>query len=169
MDIAGESDMFLQQVQSNNPDQRVFALHEFLRLGHSQSKFAIEILRILTEDRRIYHAERINELRQPRVFQVGDVVTVRVQMHSNASEDKVAKISYRRRGPYEIVRADGNGAYIMKKLGATDDSTKRTKEERANRELHKIMTIYRNNLGQRMSDGIRCDPLQRGPIGSGVF
>jgi hypothetical protein len=121
-DIAGESDMFLQQVQSNNPDQRVFALHEFLRLGHSQSKFAIEILRILTEDRRIYHAERINELRQPRVFQVGDVVTVRVQMHSNASEDKVAKISYRRRGPYEIVRADGNGAYIMKKLGATDDS-----------------------------------------------
>jgi hypothetical protein len=56
------------------------------------------------------------------VFEVDDVVMVRVQMNSEASADKVAKISYRRRGPYVVVSAEGNGAYLLRKFGSNEDS-----------------------------------------------
>jgi hypothetical protein len=74
----------LQQVESNNPVQAK-RLHEYLRLGQSQGKFATEILRILTEERRTSQSEHVNALRAPGVFKVGDLVKVRVQVHSNAA------------------------------------------------------------------------------------
>jgi len=92
------------------------SLHEYLRLGQSQSQFAVQILQLLTEERRITQSERVNEQRHPQPFQVGDTVTVRVQVHSNASTDTVAKLSYRRRGPYVVRTVLGNGSYELHRL-----------------------------------------------------
>jgi hypothetical protein len=91
-------------------------LHEYLRLGQSQSQFAVRILQLLTEERRTSHAERRNLTRSPHAFQVGDIVTVLVQVNSNAATDTVAKLSYRRRGPYLVVVSHGNGSYDLCKL-----------------------------------------------------
>ena len=95
---------------------RESVLHEYLRLGQSQSQFAVRILQLLTEERRTSHAERRNLTRSPHAFQVGDIVTVLVQVNSNAATDTVAKLSYRRRGPYLVVVSHGNGSYDLRKL-----------------------------------------------------
>jgi hypothetical protein len=121
-ELMGESDKFLQQVESNNPRQ-ISRLHEYLRLGQAQGRFAVEILRLLTEERRMSQSERVNALREPGAFKEGDIVTVRVQMNSKAETDTVAKISFRRRGPYKVVKADGNGAYFLRKLGGPASET----------------------------------------------
>ena len=95
---------------------RESVLHEYLRLGQSQSQFAVRILQLLTEERRTSHAERSNSTRSPHAFQAGDIVTVLVQVNSNAATDTVAKLSYRRRGPYLVLASHGNGSYDLRKL-----------------------------------------------------
>jgi hypothetical protein len=42
----------------------------------------------------------------------------RVQVNSNASTGTVAKLSYRKRGPYEIVEATGFGTYFVRRHGS---------------------------------------------------
>ena len=64
-------------------------------LAQRNSLFAADILRILTEERRTYHRECINESRSQQLFEVGDSVMVRVAVQSIASKNKVAKLEYR--------------------------------------------------------------------------
>jgi hypothetical protein len=97
-------------------DSDVFAVHSFLRLAQTSSQFAIETLRILTEERRAYHRERINETRSQQLFATDDIVMVRVQVQSKIEADRVAKLSYRLRGPYSIISNLGNGAYTLQKV-----------------------------------------------------
>ena len=101
-------------------DADVSAVHNYLRLAQNQSKFSTEILKILIEDRRSYHRERMNQSRNQKLFQLGDIVMVRVSVQSKAAEDRVAKLSYRLRGPYEITSVSGHGAYNVRKLGMPD-------------------------------------------------
>jgi hypothetical protein len=96
-------------------DGSVSAVHEFLRLAQSHSRFSAEILAILTEERRTYHRERANESRDQSLFSEGDLVMVRVQVQSKASINRVAKLSYRLRGPYVVTQAVGHGAYLLRK------------------------------------------------------
>ena len=97
-------------------DSDVFAVHSFLRLAQTSSQFAIETLRLLTEERRTYHRERVNETRSQQLFAKDDIVMVRVQVQSNIEADRVAKLSYRLRGPYSIISTLGNGAYLLQKV-----------------------------------------------------
>ena len=94
----------------------VSAVHSFLRLAQSNSTFATSILRIITEDRRTYHRERVNDSRSQKLFAVDDIVMVRVQVQSKASTEKVAKLVYRLRGPYRISTVLGHGAYSVQKF-----------------------------------------------------
>jgi hypothetical protein len=96
-------------------DGSVSAVHDFLRLAQSHSRFSTEILAILTEERRTYHRERANESRDQSLFSVDDLVMVRVQVQSKASINRVAKLSYRLRGPYVVTQAIGHGAYLLRK------------------------------------------------------
>jgi hypothetical protein len=52
----------------------------------------------------------------------GDVVTVAVQVQSSSSSNSVAKISYKRRGPFIVVKALRNGSYVLRKLSCDADS-----------------------------------------------
>ena len=100
-------------------DSDVFAVHSFLRLAQTDSQFAMETLRLLTEERRTYHRERINGLRSQQLFELNDVVMVSVQVQSNIDTDRVAKLSYRLRGPYSIIAILGHGAYTVQKSQPT--------------------------------------------------
>jgi hypothetical protein len=98
----------------------VFSVHSFLRLAQRNSNFAVDILQLLTDERRTYHRERINESRSQQLFDVGDSVLVRVAVQSNAQTNKVAKLEYRLRGPYTVIEVLGHGAYQLRKLNAPD-------------------------------------------------
>jgi hypothetical protein len=101
-------------------DSNVFAVHSFLRLAQANSQFATETLRILTEERRTYHRERANKSRTQQLFELHDIVMVRVQVQSNMETNRVAKLSYRLRGPYSIIEVLGNGAYLVQKVNKPD-------------------------------------------------
>ena len=92
-------------------------VHAFLRLSSPTTQFAERVLRLLTEERRAIHRERANESRSVVNFRVGDLVTARVQVTSNAKLGTVAKLAYRRRGPYEIVEVTGYGSYFVRPYG----------------------------------------------------
>ena len=62
-------------------DGNVSAVHSFLWLAQENSHFATNILRLLTEERRLYHRKRANESRSQRLFALGDLVMVRVAVH----------------------------------------------------------------------------------------
>ena len=100
------------------------AVHSFLRLAQDQSVFSRRILEILTADRRAYHQERVNAHRNQQLFQVGDHVTARVTVQSNAANSRVAKLSYRARGPFEVVAVSGHGAYTVRPAGKPDAATR---------------------------------------------
>ena len=97
--------------QTLTDDTRVTNLAEFLRLGHTQSVFATEILRHLTEDRRLIASHRANSTRNLVLYKPGDLVFASVEVHSSSSYNRVAKASVRKRGPFEILRANSHGEY----------------------------------------------------------
>ena len=103
-------------------DGSVRAVHSFLRLAQENSKFAQNVLQLLTEERRCYHRERANESRNQRLFELGDLVMVRVAVQSQLAKDRVAKLTYRLRGPYEIVDVLEHGAYNVRKFGKPDSA-----------------------------------------------
>ena len=92
------------------------AVAQYLTFISEHASFSQTILRFLVEDRRLAHAERANESRNPFVYDVGDRVMATVQVQSEASRGKVAKLSYQRRGPFEIISRLGHGAYELRSL-----------------------------------------------------
>jgi hypothetical protein len=101
-------------------DGDVGMLHGFLRVHQDHARLANEFLKVITEDRRCYHRERMNQNRVQVLYKVGDVVLVRVQVQSNAQLDRVAKLSYRLRGPMIVKEVLGNGAYSVTRLDNPD-------------------------------------------------
>ena len=97
-------------------DTRVRNLHEFLRLGQTQSAFATEILALLTEERRFAAAAHTNARRNPNFFKEGDIVVSTVQVQSNAANNTVAKLSYSQRGPQVITKVLGHGGCEVRGL-----------------------------------------------------
>ena len=70
----------------------------------------------MTEERRTYHREQANESRTQQLFEFNDIVMVRVQVQSNIEINRVAKLSYRLRGPYTVIEVLGNGGYMLQKV-----------------------------------------------------
>ena len=122
-------------IQSDLPvsSSEITNVHDFIRLGQEQSVFAQNILRLLTEDRRVHATEQINESRNPIIFKVNDIVAVKVQVHSNAAAGTVKKLSFQRRGPYVVVSTNGKGAYNVRYMyGPVNGSTKKYRGEDLN-------------------------------------
>ena len=102
----------LPQLTQNNVQSYV----DFLLLTNSNRRFSSAILKILIEDRRDAHAERVNNNKNTVDLVVGDIVMTRTTVHSDASSNKVAKLSYQVRGPFRIVQCTGQGSYLVRKL-----------------------------------------------------
>ena len=109
----------LPQLTQNNAQSAV----DFLRLTDSNRRFSSAILKILIEDRRDAHAERVNNNKNIVTLVVGDIVMARTAVHSDASSNKVAKLSYQVRGPFRIVTCTGQGSYHVRKLFKPDSPT----------------------------------------------
>ena len=73
---------------------------DYLKLTDSSRHFSSSILKILIEDRRIAHAERINNNRNIVVFEPGDIVTARTATQSDKQKEQVAMLCYAVRGSY---------------------------------------------------------------------
>jgi hypothetical protein len=65
-------------------ENKAAAIHEYLTLAGKNGRFAAEIIKLLLEEKRMIQREKINEGRRVIQYKVHDVVTVRVQVQSNA-------------------------------------------------------------------------------------
>jgi hypothetical protein len=92
------------------------AIAQYLTFVSEHTSFSQTILQFLVEVRRLAHAEHANESRNPVIYNVGDCVMATVQVQSEASRGKVAKLSYQCRGPFEIISQLGHGAYELRSL-----------------------------------------------------
>ena len=96
---------------------------DVLRLTDSNSHFLSSILKILIEDHREGHVERFNNKKDIVQLVVGDIVMARTAVQSDASTNKVAKLSYQVRGPFCIVTCTGRGSYFVRKFYKPDSAT----------------------------------------------
>lgn len=108
-------------VVTNNPADSVA---RYLRFTASNAALAQAMTRILLEERRIQLAERANEKRSPVTFEIGDIVTTRVQVTSKSDASRVEKLTYRNRGPFTIVAANGRGSYTVRELNKPNGATR---------------------------------------------
>ena len=96
------------------------AILDYINFTNSHRHFSFSILKILTEDRWTAHAERINNTKNLVILKAGDIVKVRTAIQSDLFNNKVAKLSYSVRGPYQILRNTGLGSYFVRKLNKPD-------------------------------------------------
>ena len=61
------------------------------------------------------HAERVNNNKKIVELIVGNIVMVRTTVQSDASTNKVAKLSYQVQGKFRIVKCTGHGSYLVRK------------------------------------------------------
>ena len=101
---------------SNNVDSVV----SYLRLTDSNCHFASAILKILVEDRRTAHAERVNNNRNIVTVHPVDIVMARTAIQSDKATNKVANLCYAVHETFKIVRGTGRSSYIVRKLNNLD-------------------------------------------------
>ena len=92
----------------------------YLHLAEPNHFFASETLKILVEDRKTAHAERIKNNRNIVTMHHGDLVMVLTAIQSVKDKDKVAKLSYVVRVPFQSVRGIGCGSYKARKTNTPD-------------------------------------------------
>ena len=100
---------------SNNAELVV----SYLRHIDSNHHFASAILKILVEDRRTAHTERINYSRNIVTMYPGDIIIARTAIQSDKATDKLAKLCYTVRGSFQIVIGTNRGNYIVRKSNKT--------------------------------------------------
>ena len=74
-----------------------------------------DVYKHLIAEHRAFHREyRISQLSNTRKFALNDIVFTNVQVQSNTKRGKVGKLSYTKRGPYEIIQVLPGGSYKLK-------------------------------------------------------
>ena len=91
------------------------------------SQFATSVLQTLLEERRTMHRERWNKDRTSHQFAKGDVVKAHIQVQLKLALGEVGKLSYRARGPFQIVEVLGNDSYHVQRYNDTDSSIRKYK------------------------------------------
>jgi hypothetical protein len=94
------------------------SVHEYLRLTGRHDQFAAEIFKLLLEEKRMIAREKVNEGRHIVVYNIGYIVTVKVQ--SNTSQNRVAKLSYKSKGPFFVKEVLGYGCYMLQRWNRED-------------------------------------------------
>jgi len=75
-----------------------------------------KLLGILNDCRRERHQELRNEGKTQREFDIGDLVIVRRQVQSRATDGVSAKLTFRAKGPYRVLEKVNPGSYRIQKL-----------------------------------------------------
>ena len=109
-------------------DQNNSALTTYLRTVSNDSAFATSVLQIIIEERRTEHRNRHNKTVSKLVeFKVGDVVKAHVQVQSQSATGQVGKLSYKARGPFQISKVLGHGAYEVQKYNDPSSTPRKYK------------------------------------------
>ena len=105
------------------------SIHEYVRTAGNTAQFALSVLKILIKERREYHRTRHNRNKDSNAtsFKIGDIVKAHVQVTSNQNKEQPAKLSYRARGPFEIISNLGHGAYEVRPYGKPTAATRKYK------------------------------------------
>ena len=101
-------------------------------LDHLETMFPLwyrqkEMLKILNLERRRRHRDLANAGKNKRTFKPGDIVIVRKQIKSK--EGKPAKLTLRARGPYRVLRPEGENTYVIQKIPWVQSLTRRPGKE----------------------------------------
>ena len=108
-------------------DESNTALFQYLRDVSNDSAFAREVVKLLIEERRDHHRQLHNKNKVAPQFKVGDVVKVHIQVTSKQDENKVAKLSYQVRGPFQIMRDLQTGSYEVQRYGEPESALRKYK------------------------------------------
>ena len=92
----------------------------YLYLTDSNRVFASVVLKILVDDQRAGHAERINNSRNIVTMHPSDLVMAPTVVQSNKVKDEVTKLWYIVRNPFQNIRGTRRGNYIVWKLNKSD-------------------------------------------------
>ena len=76
----------------------------------TKSIFATAVLQILAKERRTAHRKCWNNVKEPQLFQVRDVVKDYVQVQPKFDTVEVKKLSYQARRPFQIKSVLGNNS-----------------------------------------------------------
>lgn len=119
-------DMSLQPTPHLNNDQNS-ELFNYLRQMSNDGQFATSVIQILAEERREAHRERHNNAKKKQIFKVGDAVTARITVQSNADTGTVAKLSYKTKGPFQVTAVLEADSYEVQKYGDTTSAKRKYK------------------------------------------
>ena len=79
-------------------------------------------MKVLFEYRRETYSKQVNNNKNIFELVVDDIVIARISVQSDASTNKVAKLSYQVRGPFRIITCTSQGSYLVRKLYNPDSS-----------------------------------------------
>jgi hypothetical protein len=88
-------------------------IHNSLKHTAFNVPFSREILKILLEECHTIHRERTNLGCNQPFFELGNIVTACVLVHSDTSKHRVAKFLYEAKGPYVITQVTNYGSYYV--------------------------------------------------------
>lgn len=103
------------------------SLYTYLRHMSSDGKFATSVVEVLAEERRQSHRDRINNSKAASNFQIGDAVTARVVVQSQAATGAVRKLSYQAKGPFQITAILDGDSYEVQRYGHPSSATRKYK------------------------------------------
>ncbi len=106
-------------------DSQNSTLYEYLRTMSNTGPFATSMIQVLADERRQAHRDRLNENVTPHPFKIGDAVTARVVVQSQAQHGTVQKLSYQAKGPFQITALLDGDSFEVQRYG--DDSSARRK------------------------------------------
>ena len=87
-------------------------IHSFAERQATLLSASRELGRILIEEHRAAHRERINSLRpDPKIYEPGDHVFAQRKVHSNKSKNRVGKLEFPSTGPWIILRRLRGASY----------------------------------------------------------
>ena len=93
---------------------------DYPNFTNSHRHFASSIHKILIEDRRTAHAERINNSKHLVLLKAGDIVMTRTAIQIDLSKNKVTTLSYSVRDPFQIICYTGLGSYFVRNFNKPD-------------------------------------------------
>ena len=117
-DLAVDAQSHAPVGPSSDPSLSVL---EYIKSTSQHVDFARRVVALVVEDRRQAHRDRVNAGRSAPSFAPGDLVLVRVQVQSNADQNRVAKLSYQVRGPFRII-SHSAGSYKVVPLHQPDSN-----------------------------------------------
>jgi len=108
-------------------DTQNSTLYEYLRAMSNDGPFATSVVATLFEERREAHRNRLNDYKVQQRFKLGDAVTARIQVHSNAESGQVKKLSYNAKGPFQITADLDANSYEVQKYNEPDSAKRKYK------------------------------------------